>query len=157
MRSQPNATEWKMPRLKTEIDLDQLRALAALFCTVNEAAAFLGVPLATLDRRIKTDEAVRDAWLTGIENGKTSLRRKQFVLADKSAGMAIFLGKNYLGQTDVLVQERREAPPVPPMDLSKCTPEELAVLEGIARRNQQEQEAARIAADAQEANGETRH
>ena len=32
--------------------------------------------------------------------GKASLRRYQFKLAQKSASMAIFLGKNYLGQTD---------------------------------------------------------
>ena len=30
--------------------------------------------------------------------GKTSLRRIQFKLAEKSAAMAIFLGRNYLGQ-----------------------------------------------------------
>ena len=33
--------------------------------------------------------------------GKVSLRRAQFHLAEKSATMAIFLGKQYLGQTDV--------------------------------------------------------
>lgn len=32
--------------------------------------------------------------------GKISLRRAQFKLAEKSAAMAIFLGKNYLGQRD---------------------------------------------------------
>ena len=32
--------------------------------------------------------------------GLISLRRAQFALAEKSAPMAIFLGKNYLGQTD---------------------------------------------------------
>lgn len=32
--------------------------------------------------------------------GHVSLRRKQFHLADKSPAMAIFLGKNYLGQSD---------------------------------------------------------
>ena len=32
--------------------------------------------------------------------GKISLRRAQFRLAEKNAAMAIFLGKNYLGQRD---------------------------------------------------------
>jgi hypothetical protein len=32
--------------------------------------------------------------------GLVSLRRAQFNLAKKSASMAIFLGKNYLGQSD---------------------------------------------------------
>jgi hypothetical protein len=31
---------------------------------------------------------------------KLSLRRNQLRLSEKSAGMAIFLGKQYLGQTD---------------------------------------------------------
>jgi hypothetical protein len=34
------------------------------------------------------------------ENGIISLRRTQFQLAEKSPAMAIFLGKNLLGQTD---------------------------------------------------------
>ena len=32
--------------------------------------------------------------------GKISLRRKQWQLAEKSASMAIWLGKQYLGQRD---------------------------------------------------------
>jgi hypothetical protein len=34
------------------------------------------------------------------ETGKISLRRRQWQLAEKSPAMAIFLGKNILGQTD---------------------------------------------------------
>jgi hypothetical protein len=33
-----------------------------------------------------------------------SLRRYQFKLAQKSAAMAIFLGKNYLGQKDNIIE-----------------------------------------------------
>jgi hypothetical protein len=141
-----------MPAHKAEIDRDQLKALAAIFCTLREAAAVLGVGIATLMRRFEEDSSLKQAWEDGREQGKTSLRRKQFILADKNAGMAIFLGKNYLGQTDVHVQESRPAPVVPPMDLSTATPEELAVLEAIARRNEEAQaEAARIAAEEAEA------
>jgi len=35
---------------------------------------------------------------------KIQLRRNQFELSKKSAAMAIFLGKNYLGQKDVIQQ-----------------------------------------------------
>ena len=35
------------------------------------------------------------------ESGKVSLRRMQWQHAEKSASMAIFLGKNYLNQRDV--------------------------------------------------------
>ena len=38
--------------------------------------------------------------IKGQSKGKVSLRRYQFKLAEKSAPMAIFLGKNYLGQKD---------------------------------------------------------
>ena len=40
--------------------------------------------------------------------GKTSLRRMQFKLAEKSAAMAIFLGKNYLGQSDSTPIDNKE-------------------------------------------------
>lgn len=40
-------------------------------------------------------------------SGKISLRRAQFELAKKNAAMAIFLGKQYLGQSDNPVQESK--------------------------------------------------
>jgi hypothetical protein len=36
------------------------------------------------------------------ENGKSSLRRHQFLLSKKNAAMAIWLGKQWLGQKDHL-------------------------------------------------------
>lgn len=39
---------------------------------------------------------------------RIQLRRNQFELSKKSAAMAIFLGKNYLGQRDEPVQEEAE-------------------------------------------------
>ena len=40
---------------------------------------------------------------------KIKLRRNQFKLSEKSAAMAIFLGKNYLGQKDSIEQTNSEA------------------------------------------------
>ena len=40
---------------------------------------------------------------------KIQLRRNQLKLSEKSAAMAIFLGKNYLGQRDVFETEDKEA------------------------------------------------
>lgn len=40
-------------------------------------------------------------------DGKISLRRSQFALAKKNAAMAIFLGKQYLGQSDNPVVESK--------------------------------------------------
>lgn len=39
---------------------------------------------------------------------KIQLRKNQFELSKKSAAMAIFLGKNYLGQTDKIISETAE-------------------------------------------------
>jgi hypothetical protein len=42
---------------------------------------------------------------TGLMGLKIRLRRNQFKLSEKNAAMAIFLGKNYLGQKDVVETE----------------------------------------------------
>lgn len=80
--------------------LQQVRALASLMCTHREVAAVLLVAYQTwLDFKERHPEA-QTAFENGQLEGKVSLRRKQFKLAEKNAGMAIFLGKNYLDQSD---------------------------------------------------------
>jgi hypothetical protein len=74
--------------------------LGKLKCTVPEASAFLGVGMSTLEKFLQNFSEARSAWDEGQEHGKISLRRKQLQLADKNAAMAIFLGKNILGQKD---------------------------------------------------------
>jgi phosphopantetheine--protein transferase-like protein len=44
----------------------------------------------------------------GCMGMKIRIRRNQLKLSEKSAAMAIFLGKNYLGQTDVAVEDNNE-------------------------------------------------
>lgn len=95
-----------MPRQKAPIDPDALEKLAALQCTVSEAAAFLEVAQSTLSTRMKTDKVLADAWERGREMGKLSLRRSQWEAArggDRT--MLIWLGKQWLGQRDRLDQE----------------------------------------------------
>lgn len=83
-------------RPKFEIDYESVEKLASLMCTQQEIASFLGCDVRTLQR----DEEFSRIYKKGQDKGKMSLRRKQFKLADKNASMAIFLGKNYLGQKD---------------------------------------------------------
>ena len=45
-----------------------------------------------------------DAYKNKSQLGKSSLRRAQFKLAEKNATMAIWLGKQYLDQKDVVEQ-----------------------------------------------------
>lgn len=88
-------------RPKFQIDYGKVEAMASVMATQEEIATFLGCSVDTLQR----DEQFRGIYKKGIEEGKMSLRRRQFELAKKSASMAIFLGKNYLGQKDVVEQD----------------------------------------------------
>lgn len=85
-------------RPKKEIDYNAVEKLAGMQCTQEEIANFLELSVRTLQR----DEEFCRIYKKGIDTGKMSLRRTQFKLAEKSASMAIFLGKQYLGQKDKL-------------------------------------------------------
>jgi len=80
--------------------LQQITGLAQIQCTQEEAAAVLGVHRDTFGDFLRRDKKAADAWEMGQLRGKASLRRTQFKLAETNAGMAIFLGKNLLGQRD---------------------------------------------------------
>jgi len=80
---------------------EEARRVMSLNCTQAELATFFGVTEQAVIKRMKTDEAFARAVHEGRELGKLSLRRTQKRIADNgSAAMAIFLGKNILGQTD---------------------------------------------------------
>ena len=85
-----------MARPKKDINYDMVEKLANIQCTQEEIASFLGLSVRTLQR----DEEFCRIYKKGQENGKMSLRRIQFKLAEKNTSMAIFLGKQYLGQKD---------------------------------------------------------
>jgi hypothetical protein len=91
-------------RPKFEIDLAQLKELAAIGCTKKEIAAVLGCGLRTLHDRIQADETIREAYEGGKEEEKTRLRRLQWKHAEGSGSgavnMTIHLSKHVLGQTD---------------------------------------------------------
>jgi len=89
-----------MARQLINLNLEQLEKLGALQCTYDEAAAWFGVSRRTFATKM-TLAKYREAWDRGQLKGRISLRRTQFQLAKKSAGMAIWLGKNYLGQKDL--------------------------------------------------------
>ena len=85
-----------MARPKFKIDYEMVEKLAGIQCTQQEIASFLGCSVDTLQR----DEKFCGLYKKGQENGKMSLRRIQYKLAEKNPTMAIFLGKQYLGQRD---------------------------------------------------------
>ena len=85
-------------RPKKEIDYELVDKLANIQCTQEEIASCLDLSVRTLQR----DEEFCRIYKKGQENGKMSLRRMQFKLAEKNPTMAIFLGKQYLGQKDTI-------------------------------------------------------
>lgn len=85
-------------RPKKVIDYQTVEKLASIQCTQEEIANFLDLSVRTLQR----DEEFCRLYKKGQDNGKMSLRRIQFKHAEKSPSMAIFLGKQYLGQKDIV-------------------------------------------------------
>lgn len=83
-------------RPKFKIDYEMVEKLAGIQCTQQEIASFLGCSVDTLQR----DETFCGIYKKGMDNGKMSLRRTQFRLAEKNPTMALWLGKQYLGQKD---------------------------------------------------------
>jgi len=86
----------KRGRPKKEIDYETVEKLASIHCTQDEIASFLGCSVKTLQR----DKEFCRLYKKGMDEGRMSLRRTQFKLAERNPAMAIFLGKQYLGQTD---------------------------------------------------------
>lgn len=94
-----------MGRPKKEIDSTQFEKLCALQCTREEICGWFDVTDKTLDKwcKEKYGDTFSVVFSKKREAGKISLRRAQWRLAEKSPAMAIFLGKNYLGQKDNVV------------------------------------------------------
>lgn len=106
--------------LMTDQTLEQIRALGKIQATVDEAAAVLRVSRRTLFNFFEANEEAREIFMDGALEGKVSLRRKQFLMADKNPAMAIWLGKQYLGQHD-----RREVEIGKPGDFESLSDDSL--------------------------------
>lgn len=100
-----------MARPKKEIDKTDFEKLCALQCTQEEICSWFDVTDKTLQAWCKRTykKGFSEVYAKKREKGKISLRRAQFRLAEKNAAMAIFLGKNYLGQSDKVEYESTEA------------------------------------------------
>ena len=93
-------------RPKKEIDKKIFENLCGLQCTLEEIAGVFDCSADTIERWCKREygETFAETYKKHSSKGKMSLRRIQFKLAEKSAAMAIFLGKNYLGQKDNIIE-----------------------------------------------------
>lgn len=84
------------------INMDQFKSLCGMMCTEKEICAFLKVSHDTLNRWCHDNFGMTfgEAWEEFSAFGKISIRRNQFKLAESNPTMAIWLGKQYLGQKD---------------------------------------------------------
>ena len=84
-----------------EDTLKIVKGLGQIQATSKECAAVLGVTEMTWIAFKKRHAPLIDETLDeGRGEGLASLRRRQFRMSEKSATMAIWLGKQYLGQSD---------------------------------------------------------
>lgn len=93
----------KAGRPKKEIRKDQFENLCKMHCTEAEIASFFDCDITTLYRWCKREYNDNFANISNkyAQVGNISLRRTQFKLAERSTPMAIWLGKQYLGQKDI--------------------------------------------------------
>jgi len=91
-----------MARPKLEIDPEEVEKLAMMHCTNVEIASFFGCDEGTIRKRFS------DIIAKGKDKGKITLRRYQFHMAKNNCTMAIWLGKQILGQRDNAIFEDEE-------------------------------------------------
>ena len=122
----------KVGRPKVELNLDELERLSRLNCTMPEISAYFDIPLRTLEDKFTNEPEVRQAIQKGRATGMLSLRRKQIQIMEETnnSTMAIWLGKQILGQTDkqeivqdINIEERKV------LDISRLSDDDLNYLE----------------------------
>lgn len=91
-----------MSRPKHPINWEQVVRLCHIQCTQEEVASVIGCCLDTLQNRCKEEHGITfsEFYKQKRQGGKASLRRNQWKMGETNPTMAIFLGKQYLGQSD---------------------------------------------------------
>ena len=84
------------------IDQQEFEKLCALQCTLNEVCAWFRIDDNTLNKWCKETYGTTFSEVFKVKRGigQVSLRRSQFQMAEKNPTMAIWLGKQYLGQRE---------------------------------------------------------
>lgn len=122
----------KVGRPKINLNLEELERLSRLNCTMPEISAYFDIPLRTLEDKFTNELEVRKAIEKGRATGKLSLRRRQIQIMEETNNptMAIWLGKQMLGQTDkqeivqdINIEDRKV------LDISRLTDDDLNNLE----------------------------
>ena len=93
---------------RIEIDWKEFDKLALMQCTLNEVAAWFECSPDTIENRVKEEHGVKfsDYYAEKRNRGKIALRRAQWQAATSgNTSMMIFLGKQYLEQSDKVEQK----------------------------------------------------
>jgi hypothetical protein len=124
-------------RPRKELSPGEVYKLAKLGCTDVEIADFFGVSEDTFARRKKDDPEVAMALMTGRADVKMSLRRLQWRSAQKSITMQIWLGKQFLGQSDKVEDTTPMRPAEEGLLLPQSLPpeEHAAMIEALRKKN----------------------
>jgi hypothetical protein len=90
-------------RPRKPIDWKLFEQLCHIQCTHSEIASFFHIVVDTLYDRAEEEyeDKFSSIYKRFSEGGKSSLRRNQFRMSEKNCSMAIWLGKQYLGQRDL--------------------------------------------------------
>ena len=101
----------KAGRPKIEISKEEFEKLCDLQCTLSEISGWFKCSEDTIERFCKREYGSNfaDIYKKCSQGGKISLRRNQFKIAETNASMAIWLGKQYLGQRDIVEDGNQES------------------------------------------------
>lgn len=91
-----------MARPRIEIDKRDFEKLCGIQCTLEEIAGFFSCSEDTIERWCKREynRGFAEVYAQKRGLGRISLRRAQFRMAETNTSMAIWLGKQYLGQKE---------------------------------------------------------
>lgn len=100
-----------MARGKTPIDWQLFEDLCQIHCTQSEIANILHISTDTLFSRAQEHygKPFQEIYKIYTDKGKASIRRTQYKMAHQHVAMAIWIGKQWLGQRDNEKIENSEA------------------------------------------------
>ena len=124
----------KKGRPPKEIDRELLTVLAGMQCTYEEMSAALKISKRQFIEHLDKEPELRVLIEDGKANGRMSIRRQQFkLLAEGDRVMAIWLGKQYLGQRD-RVDNQLSGPGGGPIQTENVDEQLRARIAGILER-----------------------
>jgi len=97
------------PRGRKSRDFDKniFEGLCNIWCTITEIESIFSAERRTIELWCQREygQCLADVYNRYSDGGKASLRRNQLMLSKRSAAMAIWLGKQKLGQKEVQVDD----------------------------------------------------